>query len=1168
MLAKLKPQNLEYGSLIEECMAGTRQDILSAILDWAADINAPNIFWLEGYPGIGKSAIAATLVEKFRKSNRLGSSFFFRRELANSMTVNALWRTVAHDLGRRYPSIRKHLITKMSANEGIITTINVDNLFRELIHEPLMACNQTSAEESPIVVVDALDECGGLDGQHSIQRINLIRTLKIWSTLPKTFKLIVTSRQEPDIACLFASTDHRSLEVPTEGLGNVAPSSDIEMFLEYHFGRIAAQYPNELPADWPGRPLIKELAKMANGLFIYVVTILQILGKGEPQEQLSRILAGAGAGGLTTLYSWILKASFPDPSEKVVKSLHSIVGTIILAKDPLPASSIGELCSIDQLTVKYILNGLQSVMYPGNVPRFKHQSFVDFLIDKTRCLPAFLIDPRHQTHNLALKTLQLMKRDLRFNICELKSSYHRNGEILDLDIRIRYHITPHIRYSATFWASHLVDASFDPEILELVEDFMQNRFLFWLEVLSLTKRVNIGSSTVQLLIDWLQVANQDDHMARDMKKFLAAFGSVISQSVPHIYVSALPLMPRSSVVREQYIGRYLGTIGILAGGQSDWPAIQSVLLGHTDVVKCVAFSPDGRRVASGSQDKTIRVWDGETGEVVAGPFSGHTFWVNSVAFSPDGRHIASGSHDTTIRVWDAETGEVVAGPFNGHTDPVQSVAFSSNGRRVVSGSMDMSIRIWDRDTGEMVAGPFIGHSDWVNSTEFSYDGRHIVSGSSDKTVRVWNAETGEVVAGPFVGHTESVCSVGFSPDGRRVVSGSHDCTALVWDAESGGVVAGPFKGHVRWVTSVSFSPDGRYIVSGSGDGSVQLWDAETGEVIAGPFGGHTDLIRSVVFSPDARRIVSCSDDMTIRIWDAGAGKTISSGPDGHTNNINSVAFSPNGRRIVSGSVDRTIRVWDSETGELVAGPFEGHISRVRSVTFSPDGQRIVSGSDDGTIRVWDAGTGEVVAGPFEGHTSWVNSAAFSPDGRRIVSGSDDGTIRVWDAETAEVVAGPFKGHTGSVNSVGFSSSGRRIVSGSVDWTIRVWDAETGKVVAGPFKGHDGSVTSVAFSPHGRHIISGSADETVLVWNAETGTVVAGPFKGHTGWVRSVAFSPDGLRILSGSEDGTIRAWDAETGEIVAGPFKGHTDWVNSVAFSPDGQRIVSGSADRTVRVWD
>jgi WD40 repeat protein len=214
----------------------------------------------------------------------------------------------------------------------------------------------------------------------------------------------------------------------------------------------------------------------------------------------------------------------------------------------------------------------------------------------------------------------------------------------------------------------------------------------------------------------------------------------------------------------------------------------------------------------------------------------------SVGFSPDGKRVVSGSYDGTICIWNAETGEEVAGPFEGHADCVTSVGFSPDGRRVVSGSRDKTIHIWNAETGEEVAGPFEGHADCVTSVGFSPDGTRVVSGSYDSTIRIWNAETGEEVAGPFEGHTSDITSVGFSPDGRRVVSGSYDRTIRIWNAETGEEAAGLFEGHRDWVTSVGFSPDGKRIVSGSLDETIWNWNSETGEEVAGPFEGQIESL--------------------------------------------------------------------------------------------------------------------------------------------------------------------------------------------------------------------------------------------------------------------------------------------------------------------------------------
>lgn len=486
-------------------MEGTRQDVIATILHWTTDFGAANIFWIKGHPGIGKSAISVSIVESLRKAKRLGSSFFFQRERANVLTPNALWCTVAYDLSRNYPTIQTRILATLAANEAVPTTLNVDNLFRELIHESLTTCDAIPVERLPVIIVDALDECGGLDGQHSEHRTNVMRTLKSWSRLPKRFKLLVTSRGETDIEQLFSTTKHQSLEVHAGVAVNSQSLEDIRKFLEDRCRQIVSRYQDELPADWPGPQGLQELTHKSGGLFIWAKIVISLLSRGQPQEQLRQILAGAGVAEMATLYSRILNMSFPHPSETTIRGVRAVVGAIILAQEPLPASSLSDLCSINPLTMRYIRNGLQSVMTPGDILRFKHHSFVDYMINPAHCLPVFLVDLNDQNRKLTLSCLQTMKKHLRFNICDLKSSHVRNSEIPGLDSKIEECIPLHISYSCRFWTSHLTGTIFDIEIFDCILDFMQHNFLYWLEVLSLIKRVNLGSSTMQKLIDWLQV---------------------------------------------------------------------------------------------------------------------------------------------------------------------------------------------------------------------------------------------------------------------------------------------------------------------------------------------------------------------------------------------------------------------------------------------------------------------------------------------------------------------------------------------------------------------------------------------------------------------------------------------------------------------------------------
>jgi len=585
-------------------------------------------------------------------------------------------------------------------------------------------------------------------------------------------------------------------------------------------------------------------------------------------------------------------------------------------------------------------------------------------------------------------------------------------------------------------------------------------------------------------------------------------------------------------------------------------------------VRSVAFSPDGQRVVSGSDDGTLEVFDVATGRETL-TLKRYADASGSVAFSRDGRRIVSGSRDGTLRVFDASTGQEAL-TLGERAEGLWSVAFSPDGRRIVSGSRDGRLRVWDASTGQTRT---LGeHAEGVWNVAFSRDGRRIVSGSRDGTLRVWDASTGQETF-TLKGFSQWVISVAFSPDGRRIVSGSRDGTLEVWDAVTGRETLA-LNGHAGSVWSVAFSPDGQRIVSGSDDGTLKIWDASTGQV-ALTLKGDKDSIFSVAFSPDGRRIVSgCFG--TLKVWDAAARQETLT-LTGHEAEVHGVAFSPDGRRIISGSADKTLRVWDASTGQ-VALTLKGHTKAVTSVAFSPDGRRIVSGSDDKTLKVWDASTGQETF-TLKGHAEAVTSVAFSPDGRRIVSGSDDKTLKVWDAVTGQETL-TLKGHNDAVLSVAFSPDGRRIVSGSRDGRLRVWDASTGHrdLMLTPLD-VTGWVDCVAVSSDGRRIVSGSDKKKLygsvnrkmwaselVVWDASTGQETL-PLRGHAGGVTSVAFSPDGRRIVSGSDDKTLKVWDVSTGQETF-TLKGHAEAVTSVAFSPDGRRIVSGSDDKTLKVWD
>jgi len=562
------------------------------------------------------------------------------------------------------------------------------------------------------------------------------------------------------------------------------------------------------------------------------------------------------------------------------------------------------------------------------------------------------------------------------------------------------------------------------------------------------------------------------------------------------------------------------------------------LEGHSDRVMSVVFSPDGKTLASGSDDNTIKLWslDGQ----LLNTLYGHSDRVMSIVFSPDGKTLASGSWDKTIKLW--SIGGKLLNTLYGHSGGVESVVFSPDGKTLASGSWDNTIKLWSID-GQMLK-TLSGHSDGVISVVFSPDGKMLASGSDDKAIQLWSID-GHLL-NTLSGHSDGVISVVFSPDGKTLASGSWDNTIKLWSID--GQLLNTLFGHSDGVRSVAFSPGGKALASGSDDKTIKIWSID-GQLLNTLF-GHSDTVGSVVFSRDGKTLASGSWDNTIKLWslDDQLLNTLS----GHSGGIESVVFSPDGKTLASGSNDKTIKIWSIDNQLL--NTLSGHSGGVESVVFSPDGKTLASGSNDKTIKLWSIDN--QLLNTLFGHSGGVISVVFSPDGKTLASGSWDNTIKLWSIDGQ--LLNTLFGHSDGVESVVFSPDGKTLASGSWDNTIKLWSID-GQLL-NTLSGHSGGFMSVVFSPDGKTLASGSWDKTIKLWSIDG--KLLNTLSGHSGGVWSVVFSPNGKTLASGSEDKTIKLWSID-GKLL-NTISGHSGGVESVVFSPDGKTLASGCEDNTV----
>jgi len=678
------------------CLRGTRETVLNEIESWTKDFHKAPVFWLNGLAGTGKSAIAQTVSERTFADGLLGASFFCSRDFTDRSDLNFIFPTLAFQLAHKYPSFRSVLVPLLQSNPDV-THESLFNQMGKLIVEPLR-----SAGISTVIVIDALDECK--DEEPSSAILSMLG--RFVERIPRV-KFFITGRPEPRIKTgfrlplLIDSTDVFVLHDVHPALIN----DDIRLFIKHELSELAQRRRLD---RWPSNEQIDLLCHRAAGLFVYAVATVKFLdSKAQLPKRRLEVITGlpecTGHEGQTrfnsnmtldSLYTSILETAFGEEDPEIYSRVRSTIGAIVLLANPLPPVAIAKLIGLDPEEVILFLTLAHSLLaidedFSQPVKPF-HKSFPDFVTNPSRCADVrFYISPGNLHFELVVDCLRLMNEGLNQNILSFPD-YALNSEVEDLQTRIDDRISIALQYACKSWYSHLTKTMGEAiDIVSYLHVFLKEKFLAWLEVLSILGAMRVAIVALEEVIHWLQVSRNEEllDITSDYFQFVTKFFKPISISATHIYHSALELSPTSSIIRRLYHHqRHTLFPRVVAGTADSWD--EGIHLSTKSHYQAYTWSPCGQFVAALSGN-VVEIRDALSAELVSTLTAPNAPPKYGLAYSPDGQSLA-GLSDTLI-IWDIQTGGVAKGtPWNTTGD--SSMVWSLDGGMI--GVIEGSTCIW------------------------------------------------------------------------------------------------------------------------------------------------------------------------------------------------------------------------------------------------------------------------------------------------------------------------------------------------------------------------------------------------------------------------------------------------------------------------------------------
>ncbi|QRV96083.1 Notchless protein [Ceratobasidium sp. AG-Ba] len=1125
------------------CTPNTRRAILAKLDQWASDPSGAKIYWMNGMAGTGKTTIAYSLCARLQKNQQLAASFFCSRTLPRCRDVARIVPTIAYQMALLCPAFKEALCMSIR-NEPDIADLALETQFEKLLRDPLQSVAQDLPKGLLVVVVDALDELSERSQAPQVLD-NLIRLGGDWP-----IKFFLTCRPSTSLINRVLAGGESRLFFHLHEIEKSLVQADIETYLQHKL------QPAGITAEQ-----VKRLADLSGPLFIYASTAVQYIRLDDDsldhQERLQVVLGASSSTGtkaqerLNELYRMIV--------------IKLALCTIICAREPLTLNALAHLLEMkDAGQVRRAIEPLRSVVRvdeESGLVSTLHASFPDYMLAETRSGDS-CYDARKDNLVLSRACFKTMKDLLRFNICNLESSFVLDEDVSDLRSRVEEAIPLHLNYACRYWLYHMKTSGADLEALGLLEEFLNKQLLFWLECLNLSGIGNLGTRIMSDLCSWVKATpNSQDVLTvcYDALRFvIAVAASDVGRSTPHIYVTVLALWDRNAPIWKLYGSRMRGAIKAIG------PTAEHKSLGLSATWQAPGHV---RAMFSGGQKVAVRL--GSASITVHEAYNGHTIcsisqYQVTMAISPDGTRIVSGSYNGAICIWDAQTGGAIVESTKGHTDFIRSVRYSPSAKQIASSS-ERTICIWDAVTARLSIGPIEGHA-CICSIAYPPDGQYLAAGYHDGALCILNTHTGVLVSSHYTWHRDRVTSVGYSPNGRYIASGSHDRSIIVCDARTWGLLDETLQNLPAVIGSVVWSPDSCHILYCLDNGNAYVYDPYNHQHVAGPF-----VVGFVPGSPsyilDSNHIVFCQGVDTISIRDVHA--NVATENMANLDDIYWVEFSSDGSRIFSCTERGKFSFWDAQDGMRLAS---GSISCDHSPTaiaLSPHGNFIAAGYENGHIIIWDAQTATPLYGPYSGHANHVQTIVFSPDGVLVASGSLDG-VYIRSAHSGHLIINSFAAKGDGIPgrcSVAFSPAGNHLAC-STENLLQVWDVATGIMVMGPFQQIFGQPV---YSPNGRYLAHQSNDDycSFLIRDARTGDIISSSVGGNHG----LAFSPDGRFLTSAEWNNrtpidSIYVCDAQTGVEVARVPTRHLGCIILTSFSRDRRLYATGSLDGSIRVWD